>query len=88
MIRLAIEMGAVGIDEVFFTKDVGFLEDGYLVAILETAVEHGDGHALAFVADAVQTVAIEHLDLISAVAIVLPSDTVPGVPFVMNLYLW
>ena len=88
MIGLAVEMLAVGVDKIPGSEDVGLQDGRYLVTALKAANEYGDGHTLALYSDAVQTVAIEHLDLISAVAIVLPSDTVPGVPFVMNLYLW
>ena len=80
-------MRALGVDKILCPQDVGSLDDGYLVAVLKTSVEHGNGHAPAFVADAMQTMTIEHLDLIPTIAIVLPSDTVPWVPFVMNLYL-
>ena len=46
----------------------------------------GDGYALAFVAEMVQTVPMKHFYLISAVAVVFSPDTVPRVPFFVDLY--
>ena len=53
------------------------------VDILETAVEHGDGHAAAAQADAVQALASEVFYLLLAAAVALLLDRVPGVEVLM-----
>ena len=79
MIGLLEEIETIGIDEIFCADDVSVLEGWDDVGILETAVEYGDGDALAFVADVVQSLTYHHLYLFLATAIEFPFDTVPGI---------
>ena len=74
-------------DEIPCSEDGSPLDGEDLVAVLEAAVEHGDGHASSTHADIVQSMALEHFNLIAAVAVVLATDAVPGIPFVMHLHL-
>ena len=79
MIGLLIEMQAVGIDKVLDSHDVGMLEGRDGIAVLETTVEHGNGHALSTKVDVVQSLPHEHLYLFQAVAITAGLHTVPRV---------
>ena len=88
MIGLAIKMLTLGIYEIFCAKDVRVKEGWYLIAILEASVEHGDSHASSPHADVMQAMALEHFYLLAAVAVILSSDAVPGIPSLVDLYFW
>ena len=88
MICLLVEKVTLRIYEIFGTDDVGMLEGGNHIAVLETAVKYGNGHALALVADIMKALSEQHRNLFVAVAIRFCLDTVPGVEGVMGLGLY
>ena len=87
MIGLLEEIGTIGIDEVSRADDVSVLEGWDDVGILETAVEDGDGDALALIADVVQSLTCHHLYLFLATAVEFSFDAVPGIEgFVIGMF--
>ena len=79
MIRLLVEERTVRIDKVLGTGDVRLRKSWDDVYILESPVEYGNRHALTTESDVVQTLSLEHLQLILAVAVSYSLDAVPGV---------
>ena len=79
MVGFLIEMQAVGIDKVLDSHNVGMLEGRDGIAVLETAIEHGNGHALTTKVDVMQSLPHQHLNLFQAVAITAGHHAVPRV---------
>lgn len=88
MIRLLIEEFALRIHEIFGADDVGMLDSRNHVAVLEAAVEYGNGHPPAFMSDIVKALSEQHLYLLLAVAVGLSLHTVPRVEGVVSLSLY
>ena len=87
MIGLLIEELAVGIYKVLGASDVGMLEGWNLVDIHESTIENGDGDALAAIADIVEALTVQHLNLLVAMTIDVALKTVPRVEMGVGLGL-
>ena len=87
MVGLLIEIGAVGIYKILGASDVGMLEGWNLVDIHESTIENGDGDSLAAIADIVEALTVQHLNLLVAMTIDVALKTVPRVEMGVGLGL-
>ena len=87
VISFLIKIRTVGINKVFCTRNDGVLKGGEYIAILKSAIKHGDGNALATVSDVVQTMTVKHLNLFATMAVDGAFQTVPWVETRVGFYL-
>ena len=88
MIGLLIEELTMWINKILGASDVTMLEGGNLVAVHKSAIEHGYCHAFASTSYGVQTVALQHLYLLSTMTVRRAFQAIPWVEIVVGLGLY
>ena len=87
MVGLLVKVPAIGKDEILSTHDVGMEDGRNHVGILEPAVEDGNRESFSFMADAVQVMTAQHLNLFLAIAIGDALDAIPDIEVLVAVLL-